>query len=208
MIFNKKALFLFIFCLTFFSSLYGSEKRVIDSRKRKRYLQEKISFKVKKEFDVLYPLNAKIFYFYKGEKKLSLKQFVELSNDPILIKNQKKIKKIKIAGFSTAAVFGCATVAFLIPGIIFIANMTNYNPIDDAYIVSGISMMALTGASILGLLIDLIVTFSLLYRYKFNEHTIRQAVERYNETLRKKFGIFPDLSFNTGDIILGLRVKL
>jgi hypothetical protein len=65
----------------------------------------------------------------------------------------------------------------------------------------------MTGMSLVGLFIDLIVTFSLMYKYKYNEYSVREAVERYNDNLRKKLGIFPDISFNSNDIILGFNYR-
>lgn len=207
-IFNTKLFYLLTFYILVLFPLYSNEKLSSKMDKQDLYNQQKVSFKVKKEFDVLYPLNKKIFYLYKGKERINFQQFITMSNDSVLIKNQKKINKIKIAGFTTAGVMGGAAIAFLIPSIVFIVNMTHYNPIDIGYILSGVSMVGLSLLSVLILLVDLTVTFSLLHKYRFNEYAIKQAIDRYNEKLREKLGIIPDFSFNNKDIIIGARVRL
>ncbi len=204
----KKLLYLIflIFFITF--CVLSNEKDQSDSEKRELYFKEKVDLIVKEEFNVMFPANIRLFEFYKGGASISLNDFIKISNDPLLLRNQKKLKQVKIAGFTTAGIFGGTTVGFLIPSVIFVVNMTNYNPIDDAYILSGVVTVGLTSLSFVGLLIDLIVTFSLIHKFQYNEYSIRQAVENYNENLRKKLGILPDISFNSGNINIGINVKI
>ena len=177
----KKIFYLFflLFFIIFFIS--GNEKADSDNNLRGLYLKEKVDLLVNEEFDIMFPLNIKLFEFYKGGEKITLTDFIKISSDPILLRNQKKLRQVKIAGFTTAGIFGGATVGFLIPSVIFAVLMTNYNPIDDAYVVSGILSFCCTTVSILGLIIDLVVTFSLIHKFQYSEYSIRQAVENYNE---------------------------
>jgi hypothetical protein len=198
-------IFIFFFILYYISS---NEKDLSEIEKRKLYEEEKIGLVIKEEFDVMYPANIKLFEFYKGGDQISLNDFVTISNDPLLLRNQQKLKKIRIAGFTSIGVLGGVTLSFLIPSTIFVVSMTNNMPIDDAYILTGIFMVGLTSLSFLGLIIDLAVTFSLLHKFRYNEYSIRQAVENYNENLRKKLGILPDISFNSNSINIGINIKL
>lgn len=205
----KRIIIIFVISVIALSFLFSAEiPGAVSSEKKEQYLKEKIALEITKEFDVLYPLDINIFTFKRGGEKLTFNDFLTISQDELLLKNQARIKKIRAAGFATAGVFGGCSVAFLIPSVIFVANMTNYNPIDDAYIFSGVASFILMGVSLVGLFIDLIVTFSLLYKYQFNEYMIKSAVERYNENLMKKLGITPDLTFKDDNISLSLRMKL
>lgn len=198
-------IFLLFFILFFISS---NEKEQSDLEKRDLYFKEKVNLIVKEEFDIMFPANIRLFEFYKGGTRITLNEFIKISNDPLLIRNQNKLRQIKIAGFTTAGIFGGTTVGFLIPSVIFVVNMTNYNPIDDAYILSGIVTVGLTTLSFIGLIVDLIVTFSMIHKFQYNEYSIRQAVENYNENLRKKLGILPDISFNSKNINIGINIKI
>lgn len=199
--------FFLSFILFFFFALISFSNEKNDPQIEK-YNQEKITLEVKKSFDVLYPLDKKLFYFNKGGEKLTFKQFIELTKDPVLLKYQEKINKIKLAGFATGLVCGISTIAFLIPSVIFVVKMTSYNMLDYAYTITGVGMVGMTFLSGLITLIDCIVTFALLYKYKFNEYTVKQAIDRYNENLEKKLGIMPDLSFNSNEIKIGFFAKL
>ena len=90
----------------------------------------------------------------------------------------------------------------------FVLSMTNNNPIDDAFILTGIFMVGLTALSFLSIIIDLVIVFSLIHKFRYNENSIRQAVENYNENLRKKLGILPDISFNSNSINIGVNIRL
>ena len=201
---NLFLIFLLFFILFYISS---NEKDISDIQKRELYEKEKINLVVREEFDIMYPANIKLFEFYKGGEKITLDNFITISNDPLLLRNQEKLKQIRIAGFTSIGVLGGVTLGFLIPSVVFVVNMTNYNPIDDAYILTGI-FMGLTCLSFLGLIIDFIVTFSLIHKFQYNEYSIRQAVENYNENLRKKLGILPDISFDSKNINIGINIKL
>ncbi len=204
----KKIFYLFflLFIIIFFIS--GNEIGDSDKNLRELYLKEKVDLIVKDDFDIMFPLNIKLFEFYKAGEKITLSDFIKISNDPVLLRNQKKLRQVKIAGFTTAGIFGGTAVGFLIPSVVFAVLMTNYNPIDDAYIVSGILSFCCATVSILGLIIDLAVTFSLIYKFQYSEYSIRQAVENYNENLRKKLGILPDISFDSKNINIGINIKL
>lgn len=204
----KKIIFLFFLLFFILFIISGNEKVDSDKNLKELYLKEKIDLIVKEEFDVMFPLNIKLFEFYKAGEKITFSDFIKISNDPVLLRNQKKLRQIKIAGFTTAGIFGGTTVGFLIPSIIFTVLMTNYNPINDAYLVSGVLSFLCTAVSVLGLIIDLVVTFSLIYKFQYSEYSIRQAVENYNENLRKKLGILPDISFDSKNINIGINIKL
>lgn len=198
-------LFLFFFIIFIVS---GNEKVNPDKNLKELYLKEKIDLIVKEEFDVMFPLNVKLFEFYKAGEKITLSDFIKISNDPLLLRNQKKLRQVKIAGFTTAGIFGGTAVGFLIPSIIFAVLMTSYNPINEAYVITGVLSFICSAVSILGLIIDLVVTFSLIHKFQYSEYSIRQAVENYNENLRKKLGILPDISFDSKNINIGLNIKL
>lgn len=176
--------------------------------KQKAYLDKKITLEVKKEFDVRYPLDVKKFSFYQGGKELSFKDFMALSKDKELTGMEKKIDKIKKTGFGIAAVSGGVTVAFLIPAIAFTILQTNHNMIDPVYNFSGAGMYILSMTSLVVLFVDLIVTFSMLHKYQFNEFAVRQAVQRYNKKVRESLGIVPDLSFNNEKFNISCRILI
>lgn len=206
----KKNLIFFmiiIFNMSFYLSGNELDNSVEKEKKLKEYSDEKLSYTIKEEFDQRYPLNIKKFSFFQGVKKIEYNDFLKLTNDDFLLKQNEKIKRIKVGGFTTAAVFGGLTVGFFVPSAVFIAMQTNYNPVDTSYTFSGVAMVILTGVSFAGLIIDLLVTFVLLYNNKYSEYPLRKAVENYNENLRKKIGIVPELSFEKDKVNLELRAK-
>ncbi len=190
----KKTFLLIIFFVL--PVIIFSSENPANTEKIKQYDKEKITFEFKEQFDVMYPANIKIFYFKKGNQPITFDEFLKLTNDSYLLKTNDRIKRIKISGFTTTAIFGVTTGLLLIPSIIYIAKQTNNDPIDSGFVITGNICIVLAGASLLGMIIGLTVTFSLLYRYKFNVDVIRRAVEEYNEKLREKLGILPDISFN------------
>jgi|GEM_PF-4611597 len=198
----RKFLIFSFFIIIFSFSTYSVEqdKNLNNEQKKEIYRKEKITLEIKKKFDVLYPMNTNIFYFKKGDEVFKFSEFLKLSEDPVLLKNEKKLRRIRIAGFTTAGVLGGVSTLFLLTSIIFIANQTTNNMIETSYIITGVVCVGLTCASLLGVVIDLVVTFSLLYKFKYSEHAVRQAVERYNEKLQQKLGIIPDISFNQNNI--------
>lgn len=198
----------FITFLLITITIFGNENSERILEKNEIYNKEKLSYVVKEEFDPLYPLNVKKFTFFQGEKEITFKEFLSITNDPFLLKIQNRIRNIKINGFTTAGVFGGLMVGFAIPSIIFIVKQTNYNPVDVSYTFSGVAMIILTGVSFMGLLIDLFVTFIALYRNQFSEYPIRKAVENYNYNLQKKLGLLPDLSYLDKKITIKLTKKI
>lgn len=195
-----KLLFIILFSFSSFIFINASEKE--------EYNKEKITLEVESKFDVMYPLNTKLFHLQKGNERITLDEFIALSNDPLLLHNKEKVKKIKIAGFTTAGVSGGAMLAFLIPGIVFSVNLANYGTYDEAYVLTGVGMFVSSVASLAVLLIDIVITFSLLYKFKYNEHAVREAVEKYNRGLARKLGILPDISFKNNDLRFGFSLKL
>lgn len=173
------------------------------------YEADYISYAEKKRFDVFYPLDVTDFYFYKGGKEITFQEFIALSGDPLFAKNSETIKKIKVIGAFTGGVFGASLLASVIPAGILINSAVSYNMIDNAYLASGVVTAALAVFSGIGLIVDLIVTFSLLHRYKFNGAVVREAVDNYNKKLRVKFGITPDLSFEKeNDLFLSFGILI
>ena len=138
---------------------------------------------------------------------MTFDDFIKLTNDPLLLKNQQKVSKVKLAGFTTAGIFGAGTVLFLVPAIVFTVEMTNYNPVSLNYVVAGVICYAFFGVSLIGLFIDLIATFSLLYKYQYSIQAVQQAVDNYNDKLRSKLGILPDMSFNENSLNLDFSYK-
>ena len=205
---NIKFMCAFLFILFTVFYVNSGEKKLTNREKENLYDKEKITYEVEKKFDVLYPLNKKVFSLYKGNQKISFKEFLNMSNDSVLLKYQEKIKKIKIAGYSTAIISGIVGVAFLVPGIVFIGTMASSNFVNSNYLLSGVCMMALSFVSVFILIIDFLVTFSLLRKFGSNENAVRKAIERYNEKLSKRLGIIPDFSFYESNVRMGFCFKL
>lgn len=220
----KRIILFFLMSLSI--SIYGSE---INASKTNEdlYNNEKVTLKTEKYYDQLYPGDAKYFTFYQGEKIISLEQFISISQDDILLKNQKILKDVKIGGFTGAAILGGLTLSFFIPSMVFVALQLNYyreqvnyknlgynswleyyNAKYPEYFIPGLTCIVLTTASIFALLIDLSVTISLIYKYKFNERLYQEAVERYNDKLKQKYGISPELGFISNGINFGIKINL
>jgi hypothetical protein len=191
------------------------------------YNREKITFSSERYYDQLYPGDAMDFRFFQGDKEITADQFIVLSQDELLLRNKKMIRDIKVGGFTGAAILGGLSISFLIPSIIFVAVQLNYynqqvnyqnlgykswieyyNAKYPEYFIPGLTCIVLTTGCILLLLIDLTVTFALLYKYRFNERLYKEAVERYNEKLKAKYGIMPELGFLNDNINLGLKINL
>lgn len=204
---NRKVLFVIIIVALCTCLVYSNEADT-PTEQDKQYLTRKITMDVKQEFDVLYPLNVNRFTFIQGEKKLSFEEFLALTKDPLLLQNQKKIKKVKNTGFSVAAVSGVCAGIFIIPAVVFTALQTNHNQVDPAFIFSGVGTYMMSGLSLVVLFVDLIITFSFLHKYRFNEFAVRQAVERYNKKVRDELGIVPEFSFRSDALNFGLRIVL
>ena len=49
------------------------------------------------------------------------------------------------------------------------------------------------GTSVL-LLVDMIVTFSLIFAFRYRERFVKEAIDRYNRDIRKKLGLIPAVS--------------
>jgi len=192
-----------------------------------KYENEKISLEINKYFDVLYPGDSKNFIIYKGNKQITKEYFVALSNDEVLIKNQKYVKKTKLAGFISSSIFGAASLTFFIPSVVFFGvetyfyrTQTNYQNLGyqswidffsakySPYILSGLSCMVSSAACFLFMIIDLAITFGIIHNYQSNEKIYKDAIEKYNEKLRKKFNIKPDLDIDYKQTVnLGLTIR-
>jgi hypothetical protein len=212
-------LFLSVFCSFSTESIATSNDE--------SYKKEKVTMTSERYYDQLYPGDAKEFRFYQGDQSITPDQFITFSQDEDLLKNKKVIRDIKIGGFSGAAILGGLTLAFFIPSMVFVAIQLNfynqqvnykaigynswleyYNAKYSEYFIPGLTCIVLMTASIFLLLIDLSVTFTLLYQHRFNERLYRQAVERYNEKLRAKYNITPEFDVNNDKINLGLKINL
>lgn len=177
----------------------------------KKFNEEKLSYIAKKRFDEMSPLDVFDFYFYKGEKEISLEEFLSLTNDPLYYKNIEIIKKIKIGGFTTAGILGGCVIAFSIPSAILVANAVSYNlttELKSNYLMSGVVSAILAIGSGIALIIDLIVTFSLIHKYENNENLYRVIIERYNNKLRDSLLLQPDLSIRDENLNLFLRFRI
>jgi hypothetical protein len=199
--------FIISYAVIFSFAAEKGDNNLINSKAKEEYFKQRISFKTTEEFDVMYPININKFEFFQGDQKITFQDFMKISNDPILIKNQQKISKIKIAGFSTAGIFGGITILFLIPAIVFTVQMTNYHPVNLNYAITGAVCFVLAGTGLISLFMDLIVTFSLLWRFQYSIQAVQQAVDTYNENLRKKLGIMPDMSFDGKGINFNLSYR-
>jgi hypothetical protein len=192
------------------------------------YENEKITYQVNKYFDSLYPGDMKDFVIFQGKKRITKTQFIVLSNDELLLTNQQYIHKTQLAGFISAGILGGATVSFFIPSVVFFwvhtqyyKTQSNYNVLGysswldffqakySEYFIPGFVCMLLSAVSLVALIVDLTVTFALLYKYQNNENLVRDAIERYNEKLREKYNILPDINSESNDVIkLGLKMNL
>ena len=130
----KKTAFLIFLLLFVIFYISGNEQDLSDVEKMELYNKEKVNLVVREEFDVMYPSNIKSFEFYKGGEQITLDDFIKISNDPLLIRNQKKLNQVKIAGFTSVGILGAVTLGFLIPSTVFVVSMTNNAAIDDVHI--------------------------------------------------------------------------
>ncbi|HOJ62901.1 MAG TPA: hypothetical protein PLE45_00640 [Spirochaetota bacterium] len=203
-----KKYILFFVCISFL--LNGNEKDLTDDL-IKKFNEEKLSYIVKKRFEETRPLDVVDFYFYKGENLISFEEFISLTNDPLYYKNLENIKNTKIAGFTTAGILGACTVSFIIPSAILTTNAVSYNLTEQLktnYFMSGIVSAAFAVFCGAALIIDLVVTFSLLHKYENNENLYRIIIERYNKRLKESLLIIPDVSLNSDRIDLFLNIKI
>lgn len=205
MLINKKILVIIFIFISFY--LIGEEKRA--NLELEKYKNQKLSYSFEKQFNEMYPIDIKKFSFKQGDKEISFDEIINLTRDAGLLKNMTLLKKAKIAGFTSAIILGSLTVGFLIPSIVFLAKETNYYLIPDNYALTGIAMVILCGLSFIALIVDFVVTFSLIYKYRYNEKSIKQAIDNYNEKLARKYGIIPDISyFNNSSLFVGARIKI
>jgi hypothetical protein len=210
----KKPLMLFILILNFFP-VYSSDLS-----------GDAISLETKKNFNPLYPTDEVWFTFIRGSERLTLDQFITLSKDEVLIKNQELLKKTKYNGFLAAGILGGVTVSFLIPSAVFIGLQTSYYMIQSNYqqmgynswidyfsseyaqiFFPGLITIAFTIASAAALVIELIVTFSMISYYSFNEKLIKEAVNRYNRKLKNQTLLLPLFDWKDRNLITGLSWK-
>ncbi|HOV15601.1 MAG TPA: hypothetical protein PK771_15040 [Spirochaetota bacterium] len=212
------------------SLLYSNNIEIKDNSDDKliSFKEQKLSFTSKKYFDKLYPDYNKKFEFFQGTKKITQKEFESLTNDPLIIKNNARIKEVKLAGFTGAIALGASSVSFLIPSIIFIALQTQYYNRKDnltvlgysswidyfiakypEYFLPGIICIALTITTALSILVDLTITFALLHKYQNNERIIKDVIERYNKKLKENLKILPEIGINgKNELIIGFSSKI
>ena len=79
--FNIRQLLILFYLVFYIIFLNANQINPELNTKLKEYDQQKIKVEVQKEFNQLYPLNIKKFYFFKGEERISYKQFLDLSKE-------------------------------------------------------------------------------------------------------------------------------
>lgn len=231
-----RKLLILIFLTISIYGLFASESGETDNSSDKsfNYSSKMLSMEMRESFDPLYPLDVKDFYFYEGERRISKEELIEITQDELLLKNEQKIKDIKRAGLTGAAVIGGVTTTFLIPSLIFIAVQSNYMNIPalqvkdsttgerygnwleyyqanfHTHFLPGIITIVLTGLSAVTLLVELTVTFALIYKHKNNHRLYRDAIERYNRRFKDKLSYLPDFGVRgeEADIYLGIKFNL
>lgn len=180
------------------------------------YEKEELSLVVSKEFDIRFDSPAKKFSFYKGGSPITEKEFESLVQDKAISLNRKKLQQAKINGFSLSGALGGVAVGFFIPSLIFIVTQTNFtnNPdmqigynswLDyykknyDSVFLPGLICIVLTGVFTFSSLIGVAVTFYLIHKYRYNEMLYRDAINRYNIALKKKYQLIPDISLGMNE---------
>ena len=229
----KKVVFLFLvlfFSLNIFSNeIQKNESEILTEQKDYKWFvdKEQITITTRKYFDPMLPLDAIEFVILKGNKRISYNEFYFLTLDPILIKNNSELARVKKGGLIGAAVIGGVTGSFFTVSVIFIALQTTYylNPSNygsthkswydyfmETYpylFFTGLFFTALTVVGLVSLLIDLIVTYSLIHKYGNNEKAYRAAANRYNNFMMKKYNLIPDFSYksDSGDLAFTFKLK-
>ncbi len=208
----------------------SNETNLVDGEKNYQWFSdnEQITIQTRKYFDPMLPLDATEFIIMKGKTRITDNDFYFLTLDPLLIKNNRELAKVKRGGLIGAAVLGGVTASFFTVSAVFIALQTTYylNPSSygsmgykswydyfmDSYpslFFTGLFFTALTVVGLVALLIDLLVTYSLIHKYKNNEKAYREAAARYNNMMMKKYSLIPDLGYNseTSDLMITFKLK-
>ena len=199
--------YIFLPILVFSNGL--TDDLVSKQKETNNFENEKVTYVAKKRFDKFWTSDITDFYFFKGKEEISFSDFIKLSNDPIFDKNNNMIRRIKINGALTGGIFGVAMVGSIIPSAILINNALSYNMIELNYFMSGIVCVIAAVFSGMGLIMDIIITFTLYQRYKFNEHIVRNAVENYNKKLKEKYKLLPDFSIrNDNSLYFHFKINI
>lgn len=228
----RRLLFILLLTITV-SALFASENGD-NSSDEKAFNFGKLRMEVRESFDPLYPLDVKDFYFYQGEQRISKEELIAITGDELLLKNEQKIKDIRRGGLAGAAVIGGIATTFFIPSLAFIIVQSNYMNIpalqikDSAsgerygswleyyeanfhtHFLPGIITTLLTGVAVFAFVVDLTVTFALIYRYKNNHKLYNDAIERYNKRFKSRYSYMPDFGVkgSEADLYLGFKLNL
>jgi hypothetical protein len=166
-----------------------------------------ITFTTQRRFSETSPLDIVDFYFYQGDKELTFAEFKEITKDPLITRTDKMLRSIVINGSVVGSIFGLTFLGSLIPSAILIDKALLYDPVSDDLMFSGIAMIALSAVSVVGIVVDIIVSCTLYHRFSYNETIIRTIVANYNRKLRQA-KILPDMSFLEEEFEMALRVRI
>ena len=128
---KKIYLLIFMFCAFYsFSDTTAdaageSEKSTITSPVFSSYDEAALSMTFRESYDPLFPLNRKDYYFFQGTNPVSRDELIAITQDELLLKNEKRIKQIQRGGYTAGGVLGGFTFSFLVPSIVFIVLQTN-----------------------------------------------------------------------------------
>ena len=170
-------------------------------------IAQPITFTTQRRFSETSPLDIVDFYFYQGDKELTFAEFKAITKDPLITRTDKMLRTIVINGSVVGSIFGLTFLGSLIPSALLIDKALAYNPVSDDLMFSGIAMIALSAVSVVGIVIDIVVSSVLYHRFRYNETIIRTIVDNYNRKLRQA-KVLPDMSMNEEELGLSLRIKI
>ena len=198
---NHKKIILILLLISIFIPVFAVDQTADN------IVAQPITFTTQRRFSETSPLDIVDFYFYQGDKELTFAEFKAITQDPLLTRTDKMLRTIVINGSIVGSIFGLTFLGSLIPSAILINKALAYNPVSDDLMFSGIAMIALSAVSIVGIVVDIVVSSVMYHRFRYNESMIRTIVENYNRKLRQA-KLLPDMSFNEDELGLALRVKI
>ncbi len=193
---NIKKIFVFLLLMAIIVPIFADETS-----------DNYITFTTQRRFSETSPLDIVDFYFYQGDKELTFAEFKEITKDPLITRTDKMLRSIVINGSVVGSIFGLTFLGSLIPSAILIDKALLYDPVSDDLMFSGIAMIALSAVSVVGIVVDIIVSCTLYHRFRYNETIIRTIVDNYNRKLRQA-KILPDMSFLEEEFEMALRVRI
>ncbi len=193
---NIKKIFVFLLLMAILVPIFADETS-----------DNYITFTTQRRFSETSPLDIVDFYFYQGDKELTFAEFKEITKDPLITRTDKMLRSIVINGSVVGSIFGLTFLGSLIPSAILIDKALLYDPVSDDLMFSGIAMIALSAVSVVGIVVDIIVSCTLYHRFSYNETIIRTIVANYNRKLRQA-KILPDMSFLEEEFEMALRVRI